>query len=102
EFRWINIPPGIDEGQRIRPKQFAYIKPYCPASDDKTFRQGLRPIGTHGARVEFLFPNRPRAPKRRNQRKRGQRQRIAPADFSTHPPDAERERKRQHYNGWFA
>src|SRR6266576_5036867 len=91
DFRRINVPPWIDEDQRMRPHQFAEIEPNGFTSDDQTFRECLLPIRTDRAGMKSLFPNRPRARDDRNQSKWAERQRIAPTDFSSHPPDAERE-----------
>src|SRR4029077_18880260 len=95
DFRRINVPPWIDEDQRMRPYQFAEVEPNGFAGDDQTFRYGLGPIRTNRARMKSLFPDRPRACDNRNQSKWRERQRIAPADFPSHPPDAEGEHKGQ-------
>src|SRR5437016_12363622 len=69
DFRRINVPPWIDEDQRMRPKQFAEIEPNRFTSDNQTFRKGLRPVRTNRARRKSLFPNRPQARERRSSTK---------------------------------
>src|SRR4029078_10976618 len=102
DCRRINVPSWIDKDQRMRPYQFAEIEPNSFTSDDETFRKGLHPVRTNCARMKFLFPDRPRARDDRNQNKWSEGQRIAPTDSSSHPPDAKREHKGQHYHGRFA
>src|SRR5262245_58515608 len=94
----MNVPPRVDENQRVRPYQFTEVKPNGFTRDDQTFGKCLGPIRTNCARMKSLFPNRPRAGDERNKSEWGECYGIAPADTSSLPPDAESEHNRQHHH----
>src|SRR5438552_19176636 len=58
DFRRINVPPWIDEDQRMRPKQFAEIEQKRFTNDKQTYRKGYRPVRSDCATSTSLVAKR--------------------------------------------
>src|SRR6266496_1096014 len=101
-MRRASLPPRVNKNEWMRPKEFAEIKPNRATRNDEPVRPCLRPLRTACTRMEFLFPDRPRACECRNQNERNKVRDIAPSNSPSPPPDTQREHAGQHHRGRFA